>query len=199
MPQGRMPSLPPPCSPERRQGPRARNSASPRLPERLRRLGSIPWQPCGRFPHPSRQSRPGFAIRRSCLACPGEHVQRPCPAQVDRLGLPFASPRDFGLEKSASRPSTGAQGSNSEFQWVKRRGQDNASARGQRPRSEPILLCISGPAFIWRLTGCVARMRRECKTTPLPCSPPARGCIPLIEPRLGAGGACDTTRFILWG
>ena len=82
---------------------------SPRLPQRLRRLGSLPWQPCGRFPSPSRQSRPGFAIRRSCLACPGEHVQRPGPAQVDRLVLPFASPRDFGHEKSSSRLPNGPQ------------------------------------------------------------------------------------------
>ena len=108
-------------------------------------------------------------------------------------------PETLATKSRLLDPQPGPRVPNSEFQWVERRGQDNVSARGQRPRSEPILLCISGPAFIWRLTGCVARMRRECKTTALPCSPPARGCIPLIEPQLGAGGACDTTRFILWG
>jgi hypothetical protein len=53
--------------------------------------GQLPWQPYGRFPHPSRRSRPGFAICSAFLPCwPigwSCHLRRP----------------DFGHDKSASQ------------------------------------------------------------------------------------------------
>jgi hypothetical protein len=102
---------PAPCDVECRSGPETGRLAIPqsapllcwnrRIAARVCRLGSIPWQPCGRFPHPSRQWRPGFAIRRSCLACPGEHVQRPCLLRsigwACHLRRPVTLPRKVGF------------------------------------------------------------------------------------------------------